>query len=414
MKEFLEQLAKLLNIQNSEKLKEEELKNVIIESIEKNFKLGKSLYDLFEETSCNTEFSIRVTALTNLLITRIYEEKDKNLNSFIKFALEEFARLLPIENISYMEKHAKWNYLLLKAASGKIKFEDFEVKKFPLKSSIAGHAYKTGNYIYVPNTHLDSRFNKKLSHLPIKTLLSVPIRDRDRIIGILNFSHAFEEAFNDISIYLLVSLTNLFSSLIVLFNFYHEKTSFNSKLLKEVDRKTLEIQRINLKLYKTSITDALTGLYNRRFFFQRLEEEFSRFLRYGSGFCLILFDLDRLKYINDKYGHLEGDRCLKLLAKYLRDRSRKEDVVARIGGDEFACILVGSTVEGGLTFSERIKEDLLRNYKKETLTVSAGAGCLGKGEYFKFYKNYKDFFKHVDKALLEAKKIRNHIKIIEH
>ncbi len=413
MREFLNQLAKLLNIPNFEKLDEEVLKNLIFESISRGLKLEKSLFNLFEETSCSSEFSIRVTALINLLIKRIYEEKDKNLKDFIKFSLEEFARLLPIENISYMEKHPKWNYLLLKVASGKIKYKDFKVKKFPIENSISGQAYKSGKYIYVPNAHLDNRFNKNLSDLPIKTLLSVPLKDRDRIIGVLNFSHAVEEAFNDVSIYLLVSLANLFSSIIALFNFYGEKSNFNAKLLKEVEKQTLEIQKINLRLYKTSITDALTGLYNRRFFFQRLEEEFSRFLRYGSGFCLVLFDLDRLKYINDKYGHLEGDRCIKLFAKCLKNRSRKEDVLARIGGDEFAGILVGSTVEGGITFSQRIREDLTKQYKKESLTVSAGVGCLSKGLNFKFYKNYKEFFKYVDKALLKAKKTRDEVKTIE-
>lgn len=413
MREFLQQLATLLNIPNFEKLDEEVLKNLIFESISKGLRLEKSLFNLFEETSCSSEVSIRVTALINLLIKRIYEEKDKKLKDFVKFSLEEFSRLLPIENISYMEKHPKWNYLLLKVASGKIKYKDFKVKKFPIENSISGEAYKTGTHIYVPNTHLDSRFNKNLSELPIKTLLSVPLRDRDKIIGVLNFSHAVEEAFNDISVYLLVSLANLFSSVIALFNFYGEKSNFNAKLLKEVEKQTLEIQKINLRLYKTSITDALTGLYNRRFFFQRLEEEFSRFLRYGSGFCLVIFDLDRLKYINDKYGHLEGDRCLKLLAKCLKNRSRKEDVIARIGGDEFAGILVGSTVEGGITFSERIREDLTKQYKKENLTVSAGVGCLSKGLNFKFYKNYKEFFKYVDKALLKAKKTRDHVKTIE-
>lgn len=414
MREFLHQLAKILNIPNFEKIDEEVLKNLIFENLGKSLSLEKSLFNLFEEISCSSEFSIRVISLINLLIKRIYEGKDKNLKDFIKFSLEEFARLLPIENISYMEKHPKWNYLLLKVASGKIKYKDFKVKKFPIENSISGNAYKSGTYIYVPNTLLDSKFNKGLSDLPIKALLSVPLKEGDRIIGVLNFSHAIEEAFNDISVYLLVSLANLFSSIITLFNFYAEKSNFNAKLLKEVEKQTLEIQKINLKLYKISITDALTDLYNRRFFFQRLEEEFSRFLRYGSEFCLIIFDLDRLKYINDKYGHLEGDRCLKLLAKCLENRSRKEDVIARIGGDEFACILVGAAIEGAVTFIERIREDLAKQYKKETLTVSAGLGCLGKGQKFKFYKNHKEFFKHVDKALLEAKKIRNHIKIIEH
>lgn len=413
MRDFLLTLAKLLKIENPEKLGEKKLKEVILSNIERSFNLERSLLNLFEEAHSNIEFNIRVIALVNLLIKRIYEEKDRTLKSFIKFSLQEFARLLPIENISYMEKHPKWNYLILKIASGKIKFKDFKVKKFPITNSIAGHAYKTGEHIYVPNTHADSRFNKELSSLPIKSLLSVPLRDKDKIIGVINFSHAIENAFNDSMVYMLASLTNLFSSLIALFNFYKEKTAFNSKLFREVERRTLSLQKLNLKLYKSSITDPLTGLYNRRFFFQRLEEEFSRFLRYGSGFCMILFDLDKLKYINDKYGHLEGDKCIKLLAKCLSNRSRKEDVVARIGGDEFGCILVGSTIEGGIAFCERVRDDLLKNYKKETLTVSAGLGCLGRGEGFKFFKSYKEFFKQVDKALLKAKKTRNQIMPIE-
>ncbi len=413
MRQFLEEIAKKLKISDFEKTDDEALKILIKEFIEKKLSLEKNLFNIYEEISCNSEFSLRIIALVNLLIQKIYEEKYKKLNDFIKFALDEFAKLLPIENISYMEKHARWNYLLLKVASGKIKYEDFKIKKFPINNSVAGEAFKLKKYIYIPNTLLDERFNKNLSALPIKSLLSIPLRDKDRIMGILNFSHAIEDAFTENSIYFLISLTNLFSTLINLFNFYQEKISFNAKLLKEVEKKTIEIHKANIKLYKTSITDPLTGLYNRRYFFQRLEEEFSRFIRYGNSFCLIILDLDRLKYINDKYGHLEGDRCLKLLAKILINMSRKEDICARIGGDEFACILIGSNLEGAISFSARVREDLKKLYKKERLTLSAGVGCLSKGEYFKFYKNHIEFFNKVDQALLKAKKTKDQVKSIE-
>ncbi len=413
MRQFLEEIAKKLKISDFEKTDDEALKNLIKESIDKNLSLEKNLFNLYEEISCNSEFNLRIIALVNLLIQKIYEEKYKKLNNFLKFALDEFAKLLPIENISYMEKHARWNYLLLKVASGKIKYEDFKIKKFPINNSVSGEAFKLKKYIYIPNTQLDERFNKSLSTLPIKSLLAVPLREKDRIIGVLNFSHAIENAFPENCIYFLIFLSNLFSSLINLFNFYQEKANFNAKLLKEVEKKTIELHKANIKLYKTSITDPLTGLYNRKYFFQRLEEEFSRFIRYGNSFCLILIDLDRLKYINDKYGHLEGDRCLKLLGKILINFSRKEDICARIGGDEFACLIIGSNLEGATSFTERVKEELKKLYKKERLTLSAGVGCISKGEHFKFYKNHKEFFKKVDLALLKAKKTKDQVKTIE-
>jgi len=413
MRDFLEKLGNLLEIENYEQLSSEELKEKILQSIRKRNKVSYKLLDVFEDIYSNCEINIRIISIINLMINRIYQGKDKNIKSFFSFALEEIARLLPIENISFMEKDPKRNYLILKFASGKIKIKDFRIKKFPIEDSVSGEAFRTGNYIYIPDTEADDRFNKKLYNLPIKSLLTVPLKEGDKVIGVMNFSHAIKNAFNEMVIHMLVSLTNLFSSILTLFKLYRENLNFNSRLKKEVNEKTIEIQRMNIKLYKTSITDPLTGLYNRRFFSQRLEEEFNRFLRYGSNFCLVILDLDRLKYINDTYGHVEGDKILKIFAKILSNRTRKEDVVARIGGDEFACILVGANIEGAKIFTERIKEDLNKNYKKEKLTFCAGVGCLNKGEYFKFYKSYKDFFKEVDKTLLKAKKIKDSVKIIE-
>jgi len=413
MRDFLEKLGNLLEIENYKRLQTEELKKAILQSIHNKNKVSYKLLDVFEDMSSNCEINIKIISLINLLINRIYQEKDKNIKGFISFALEEIARLLPIENLSLMEKDSKRNYLILKFASGKIKIKDFRIKKFPIEDSVSGQAFKSWKYIYIPDTEIDPKFNKKLSNLPIKSLLSVPIKEGDKIIGVMNFSHSIKNAFNEMIIHMLVILTNLFSSILTLFKLYRENLIFNSRLKREVNKKTIEIQRMNIKLYKTSITDPLTGLYNRRFFLQKLEEEFNRFLRYGSNFCLVILDLDKFKYINDTYGHLEGDRILKIFAKILFKRTRKEDVVARIGGDEFACILVGSNIEGAKIFTERIKEDLNINYKKEKLTFCAGVGCLNKEEYFKFYKSYKKFFKEVDKALLKAKKIKDTVKIIE-
>lgn len=413
MKDFLQKLAHLLRVEIEGSPSEEELKRKILEEVIKRVKVEKNIINLFEESLFYSEITIRLISMINLLIDRLYKEEDKSLESFIDSIIEESSKLLPIENVSYLEKHPKWNYLILKSGAGKVKIGDFRVKKFPIDRSLAGHVYKTGRHLYVPDTDKEPLFNKRLSNLPIKSIVSVPLKEGEEIIGVMNFSSAVPNAFNEIEVYTLISMANLFASLISLFRLQSERKEFNRELEKEVKKKTFEIQKINKILYKNAITDPLTGLYNRRYFFTRLEEEYTRFLRYGNSFCLIIFDLDRLKKINDKFGHLEGDRFIKCFARVLARNSRKEDITARLGGDEFACIVVGSSLEGAISFAERVREELKKAYVRENASVSAGVGCLIKGKGFKFFKTHKDFFKEVDKALLKAKKIRDTVVSIE-
>jgi len=106
-----------------------------------------------------------------------------------------------------------------------------------------------------------------------------------------------------------------------------------------------------------SVTDELTGLYNRRFLFQRCEEELSRAHRYRLPLTCILLDLDRFKRINDDYGHYAGDEVLRRVAQATRSECRKEDIVARYGGEEFVVALSGDAHDG-LGLAERIRHRL--------------------------------------------------------
>ncbi|WP_028842858.1 sensor domain-containing diguanylate cyclase [Thermodesulfovibrio yellowstonii] len=412
MRDFLLKIGNVLELKNLEKFDDEQLSNLILQHITKRLILEKSLFQLSEDFSCGAELSIKIMSSINRIIDRIYIEKD--IYSFISYCFDEFIKLLPAENISFMEKHPEWNWLVLKVASGKIKLRDFKSKLFNIDNTLAGEAFKEGNFIYVPDITQEKKYNSKLSTLvSIRSILSVPVKIQNKIIGVINFSHPEVNAFDEFCIFFFVSMVQLFSAIITLFKFYSESSKFNEQLQKEVNRKTLELQKINKKLYKASITDSLTGIHNRRFFFQRLEEEYARTLRYGNNFCLVLFDLDNLKKINDMFGHPEGDRLIKTFAKTLKTNKRKEDIVARIGGDEFGCILIGASVEGTKKTAERIKEEFKSRYKKASVSVSGAVGCIGKGEFFRFYKDYKDFFKEVDKVLFKAKKIRDTIEIIE-
>jgi diguanylate cyclase (GGDEF)-like protein len=105
-------------------------------------------------------------------------------------------------------------------------------------------------------------------------------------------------------------------------------------------------------------TDALTGLLNRRGMDERVHAELQRAKRYGYGLAVIYGDMRGLKAINDKHGHEAGDRLLKTTAKILEHEIREGDSCGRIGGDEFAVILIHQGREGGEAFCERVRKKL--------------------------------------------------------
>jgi diguanylate cyclase (GGDEF)-like protein len=108
------------------------------------------------------------------------------------------------------------------------------------------------------------------------------------------------------------------------------------------------------RLEEQSITDALTGLKNRRFFDERLHEEFRRAQRYGDYLALIMVDLDHFKQVNDRFGHQAGDAVLHEAAALIRASLRDPDICARYGGEEFAVILPKTHMSGALAVAERI------------------------------------------------------------
>jgi len=106
---------------------------------------------------------------------------------------------------------------------------------------------------------------------------------------------------------------------------------------------------------RLSSVDALTGLFNRTFFFAALEREIARSERSGRGFCLIMLDLDELKAVNDRHGHHAGDAVLRAVAETVQSGIRKIDVAARYGGDEFVALLPETDPTGGWVLAEKIR-----------------------------------------------------------
>ena len=118
------------------------------------------------------------------------------------------------------------------------------------------------------------------------------------------------------------------------------------------------IQRANERLERLAVTDALTGLHNRRHFHQRLQEEYQRSKRYALPLACVMFDIDDFKKINDNYGHLAGDHTLKSMALLLKKTFRSSDIISRFGGDEFAVFAITESC----SFKKYIKERIFKSW----------------------------------------------------
>lgn len=196
------------------------------------------------------------------------------------------------------------------------------------------------------------------------------------------------------------------------FNFSEEMLDEIQKNIEEIisnfpvpeDNKLDVIKKINFMYSQTrylSLTDALTGLYNRRHFNAELEREFMRSKRYGGNLCIAIIDIDFFKKINDTYGHICGDYVLKEVAYLMLENFRKTDMVFRYGGEEFVVIMTETSLENSLIPLERLRKTIENNnftYKGEKIKVTISIGAE-----INHTESPDEFLNNADKALYQAK-----------
>ncbi|GAX87423.1 conserved hypothetical protein [Lebetimonas natsushimae] len=166
-------------------------------------------------------------------------------------------------------------------------------------------------------------------------------------------------------------------------------------------KKNKELEKLNKKLEEMAIKDKLTNLYNRYKFNEELVNEINKYRRYKTPFCLIMFDVDYFKKINDNFGHDVGDKVLKEIARITKQTVRSTDVPARWGGEEFMILCPNTKLEKGIKIAERLRK-AIENHdfgidKKVTISV-------GVAEYNNEKMEMKDLLKAVDEKLYQAKK----------
>ncbi|MCK6511228.1 GGDEF domain-containing protein [Myxococcota bacterium] len=159
------------------------------------------------------------------------------------------------------------------------------------------------------------------------------------------------------------------------------------------------------RLYESAVLDGLTQVYNRKFFDERLQTEFSFAQRHKTPLSLLLMDIDHFKHLNDTHGHPAGDQALRMVAQTIQMALRKEDIVARYGGEEFAVVARGILPTQAAILAERIRmkvEELRIPIETAVLqiTLSIGAVTL----YTQAFHSPEELLQEADERLYHAKR----------
>ena len=199
--------------------------------------------------------------------------------------------------------------------------------------------------------------------------------------------------------------------------FDYIKTPVDNQELVVRVRNMLKIKELRDKLKTLSTTDELTGLHNRRYLLERMEQEISRAKRYTTPLSLLLFDLDFFKVVNDIYGYEWGDVLLRSIADKLKQLIRKEDILTRYGDEEFIVVLPNTSEDNAFLFAERFRKDIERmefipagEEERHPITISGGIStypCIENTD-----EDANTIIRYAEHALYNAKK-RGKNKIVQ-
>ena len=201
-------------------------------------------------------------------------------------------------------------------------------KRIPLGSGVLGRVARTGERALVQNAQPGSLGGILADS---RSALCIPITYGETLLGALNVESSSENAFTPQDVLILNTLADLLATAL------HNAFVFQ-------------------KLQQQSITDGLTGIKTRRFFWEALSAEWKRASRSGRPFSVVLIDLDKFKEVNDTMGHFEGDLVLARVGRLLEQKSRQSNVVARYGGDEFIVLMPETGAEQAQVLAERLRQ----------------------------------------------------------
>ena len=178
-----------------------------------------------------------------------------------------------------------------------------------------------------------------------------------------------------------------------------------------------KIEELYQKVGELSLTDSLTGLRNRRFFYDNLQQMIVLAARHRVPICFCIVDIDFFKLVNDNFGHLAGDYVLKELSQMLSQEFRKSDVIVRYGGEEFLIILFDIDTDSCLNMMEIFRQKVERHtfeFRSKLMAITISIGITGESQIDHQCGDLSQFVSQADKALYMAKsKGRNQVVLFD-
>jgi diguanylate cyclase (GGDEF)-like protein len=254
-----------------------------------------------------------------------------NMEELFRLALHLIGRSLHVDAYSLMLLDEAGERLVVKAAFG-LPEDGAPGLTLRLGEGISGMVAQTGQALLVPDVSVEPRFPEQESfRLQHGSFICVPLKIKgSEVIGVLNAQKPEPHGFTLADMDLFQAVANQVAE-------------------------ALENAQLYQRTKELSTRDDLTGLFNRRHFFDNLEKEIQRARRYRRVFSLLLLDLDDFKGYNDAHGHLKGDEALKEVARLLLASTRRADIVARFGGEEFMVLLPEINGQGASVVAEKIR-----------------------------------------------------------
>lgn len=370
-----DKVKKIFCILNSEFIKEDE--EIIFELCKASgfiseFSKLKEMYSLYlsEKDIIQKAFECLVPLKE---AERLYETI---IDTTVELTRAEKASLMVSENGS--------SGLTIKAARG-INKKLFNQIKIMAGEGIAGQVYQRGEPIVVKVKDDEVKYPlSKRTKYKTSSFVSLPLKVGNDIFGVLNVADKIDGTnFTDSDI-ILLNAFSMFASLAI------ERANYHS---------------LAGHLKELSITDSLTGLFNRRYFEERFLEEIHRSQRHNLKFSLAIMDIDDFKQFNDTEGHLAGDDILRYIANISKDCLRVSDVIARFGGEEFAVIMPQTGKEEAFLVAERIRNsikdqipNIWKKYPNKYITITIGVATFPEDG-----NNRKELIRNADRALYKGK-----------
>jgi diguanylate cyclase (GGDEF)-like protein len=326
----------------------------------------------------------RIVEISNLglLTTEVGEVRE--IEKLLQLIMNRSTELVRAEQASLMLLDDATEELHIRACRG-LSHEVASKLRVPLGEGIAGKVLADGQPLLVKDIERDPRVRQKQKmRYRTKSFISLPLSLRGRNIGVLNIADkAAGGTFSEED----VKILNIFATqaLIAL-----ERT--------QLYERSKEMEHV-------LITDHLTGLLNRRYFFERTAEEITRAERHHHPLSLMMIDVDDFKWYNDHNGHLAGDDALRTAATLIRDTVRNIDFVARYGGEEFVVVLPQTSKKEAIIIGERLRTEVETFYfpSEENQPLGKMTISIGLATYPDDARNIKALIAAADKALYRAK-----------